>query len=275
VPRTLLTADGDAAEGAAIFSLELLGGATLRRCRKLRPEVEALPWGTLRGSGLPEDLAQAVCEGFAFAAFQEYRGAAVCAETVRALLGARAPLDLITTCSRFLVDETTHAELYARLSAELGSAPAMHFSPDQLVPRGPSDGDARSDAAELLVRYYCVGEAVSEPLLRLMWRRARHPLVRGALRILVRDEAAHAQFGWTALDWAAPGLSAEARRRLGRAAREMIVTLVTSWGGPAPDASLLGWPSAAEYGAVGRQALAERVLPRLRALGIDPGGPPR
>ncbi len=30
-----------------LFELELLGGATERRYRKMRPEVEGMPWGTL------------------------------------------------------------------------------------------------------------------------------------------------------------------------------------------------------------------------------------
>ena len=30
-----------------LFELEILGGATERRFRKMRPEVEAMPWGTL------------------------------------------------------------------------------------------------------------------------------------------------------------------------------------------------------------------------------------
>src|SRR6185503_18786968 len=98
-----------------LFELEMLGGGTERRYRRARPEVEALPWGTIeparhRGA----DLIDARMH-WTIAAFQEQRTGAACAETVRALLAARAPLDLVAAASRFPLDEIVHVEMCARV----------------------------------------------------------------------------------------------------------------------------------------------------------------
>ena len=63
-------------------------------------------------------------------------------------------------------------------------------------------------ATELVVRNFCVGEALSIPLLHGAWMRATHPLAHAVLGRIVKDEAAHGIVGWTYLDWALPQLDA-------------------------------------------------------------------
>lgn len=57
-----------------------------------------------------------------------------------------------------------------------------------------------------LIPLFCVGEAVSIPLLRGIWHAAEHPLPKAILGRIVRDEAAHGTFGFAFLDWALPQL---------------------------------------------------------------------
>ena len=54
----------------------------------------------------------------------------------------------------------------------------------------------------MIARFFCVGEALSIPLLRGTWHAARHPLPRAVLGRIVKDEAAHGVFGFMFLDWA-------------------------------------------------------------------------
>jgi len=60
-----------------------------------------------------------------------------CAATLRALIEARAPLDLIGVASRFPLDEMVHVELCARMAMELGGGTEIVHAPDELI----LDGD--------------------------------------------------------------------------------------------------------------------------------------
>ncbi len=71
-------------EALELFELDLLGGPTERRYRKARPEVEALPWGTLDPSRHTAADRIDARGHWTIAAFQEQRTGAACAETVRA-----------------------------------------------------------------------------------------------------------------------------------------------------------------------------------------------
>src|SRR4051812_1994395 len=104
-------------ESLELFELTMLGGAAERRYRRLRPEVEQLPWGALQASArsYPPALIEAARRTWTEAAFQEHRTGAACAATLKALIAARAPLDLIAMATRFPLDEMVHVELCARL----------------------------------------------------------------------------------------------------------------------------------------------------------------
>lgn len=108
--------------GAELFELELYGGGMERRYRRMRPEVEAMPWGTLDLSGISEEQLVSGRRAWTGAAFQEHRTAIACAATLRALIECRAPVDLIGVASRFPLDEMVHVELCARMAMELGVA---------------------------------------------------------------------------------------------------------------------------------------------------------
>ncbi len=112
-------------------------------------------------------------------------------------------------------------------------------------------------AAEMIVAAFCVGEAFSVPVLRGTWHAARHPLLKGVLGIIVRDEAAHGAFGWTFLDWAGDAL-APYRDRLALIARLAIEEFTAdhrrSRGCPTPtSAATAGWsPRPTSRSAAGR-----------------------
>lgn len=260
-----------------LFELYMLGGPTERRYRKMRPEVDDLPWGTLDPSRFPPDLVLAARKSWTLAAYQEHRTGAACAETVQALIRARVPVDLIAVSTRFPLDEMVHVELCARLAEELGGGTHVEHDPDQLIPSPDPALPPLLRAADCVVRYFCVGEALSIPMLRGTWQAARHPLIKAVLGRIVRDEAAHGLFGWTFLDWAEGELSAEDRRHLGKVAGLTIRALEASWktirGGPqAPADTLhaLGWMETDAYLELAARSLVTKVIEPLRARGIEP-----
>src|SRR5918996_626179 len=199
-----------------LFELGMLGGAIERRYRKSRPEVERLPWKSLRPDDFPHEMVLAARQAWTEAAFQEHRTAAACSSDLQALIAARAPVDLIAMASRFPLDEIVHVELCARLATELGGG----------IP----------------IRY--------DPLGRI-----------------VKDEAAHGQFGWVFLDWALPHLDKSERQVLREAAGRTVAAIREGWdrirerGDGEPSAiHALGWMRSTDYLELARRSMESEVL---------------
>jgi hypothetical protein len=260
-----------------LFELELVGGAIAERYREMRPEVQAMPWGTLAdalGAYTPASL-EAARRLWTAAAFQEHRTGAACAATLLSLVQARAPLDLIAVATRFPLDEMVHVELCARVAAELGGATPLSYEPDEMLGRFGAHDEPLMRAAHQVVAFFCVGEALSIPLLHGTWKAAAHPLTRAVLERIVRDEADHGQFGWAFLDWAMPHLSAADLAALGQTADLAIAGVRANWATlrarpPAPEAHSadLGWMQTEAYLALAQRSLARQVVAPLRARGI-------
>lgn len=264
--------------GSELFELTMLGGPAERRYRRLRPEVDALPWGTLDPADFPDELVRAARKAWTEAAFQEHRTGAACAAALRSLMEARAPVDLVALAARFPLDELVHVELCSRLATELGGGAPLLHDPDHLVPTPLPSTRPLFRAADLVVRIFCVGEAVSIPLLRGTFRAATHPLVRSVLGRIVKDEAAHGEFGFMFLDWAADRLTRSDRSLLGEVASETVHGLVERWEQVKRHASqdsrtaavhALGWMETEAYLSLARGSLQSCVIDPLRARGIE------
>jgi hypothetical protein len=259
-----------------VFELELVGGDVLRAYRTMRPEVEAMPWGTLDPARYPAELVLAARTSWTGAAFQEHRTGAACAATLRVLIEARAPLDLIALATRFPLDEMVHVELCARMAMELGGAIELRYQPDEML---ASFGEGEAPlvrAAHLVVAYFCVGEAISIPLLQGTARAATHDLTRAVLRRIVLDEADHGQFGWIFLDWALPLLDDAARAALAVTAGQAIAALQAAWADVrarrVPDDTGihdLGWLGSDDYLRLAARGLERQCLRPLAERGIS------
>jgi hypothetical protein len=165
----------------------------------------------------------------------------------------------------------------ARLAEEIGGGTHVEHDPDFLIPSPDEDLPPLLYAADCVVRYFCVGEALSIPMLHGTWQAAKHPLVKGVLGRIVRDEAAHGLFGWTFLDWAEDELTREDKTHLAKMAGLTIDALTASWRsisgrpmGKADDVHALGWMETDAYLALAKRSLVTKVLEPLRARGIDP-----
>lgn len=261
-----------------LFELEMLGGATARRYHKLRPEIDAMPWGTLNPDDYTPAQRIAARKAWTGAAFQEFRTGAACAATLQALFEARAPLDLIALASRFPLDEIVHVELCARIAGELGGGVEFAYDPRAMIEDPGAGCEPILRAAHLVVAYFCVGEALSIPLLHGTWKAATTPLIQQVLRRIVLDEADHGTFGWAFLDWAGPHLSADDRAALGQTADRFIGSVRASWDRlqtrpVAEGGDALGWLQTDDYLTLARQSLDKQVIAPLRARGIPLAAP--
>ena len=257
-----------------LFELELWGGAVERRYRKLRPEVEAMPWDSLDLSRADPRAVLTARSTWTNAAFQEHRTGAACAATLQALITARAPVDMVAMASRFALDEMVHVELCARLASLFGGGAPISYDPKQMILLPDAALSPRLAAAELVVRNFCVGEALSIPVLRGSWHAARQPLIRQVLARIVKDEAAHGAFGWIFLDWAEEDFSEEDRRHLATQAALTIDSVLSTWKSimpsPLDDEQRLGWMESTSYLQLAHHSLQKAVLEPLIERRIDP-----
>lgn len=270
------------ARAARRFELEMLGGPVEKRYRRMRPEVEAMPWGTLDLGGVPENERLRARLAWTSAAYQEHRTGVGVTEALGLLMQAQAPLDLIALGARFPLDETVHVELCARMAMEAGGGTDIVYDPTTMVLGATFQGRPLLRAAELMVRFFCVGEALSIPLLRGTWKAARHPLARAVLGRIVKDEAAHGTFGYMFLDWAEPQLTRDDRRRLGEAADLAIDAVLLQWDelrrrpkAEWREGNALAWMETDAYLQLAARSMNENVLEPLRARDIPVSRLPR
>jgi hypothetical protein len=263
-----------------LFEIELFGDNVEKRYRRMRPEVETMPWGTLDTSAMPATSVVLARKHWTGAAFQEHRTGIACAATLRALIECRAPLDLIAMASRFPLDEMVHVELCARMAMELGGGTEIQHDPDQMIVDADPALPPLLRAADMIARFFCVGEALSIPMLRATWHAARHPLPRAVLGRIVKDEAAHGVFGFLFLDWALESLSDADRRHVGAAVDRGIAAVRAQWraiaarrqAGDDATGDSLGWMRSDAYLELAARALDTQVKKPLSERGIPISG---
>ena len=202
-----------------IFELESIGGPFGKRLGKRRAPFDALDWS--EAIDAPPDALAAARVVWTQSAFSEYASAAAFAEISAALLAAAAPLDLVAAAGDFVMEETVHCEISARLAMRCGGAIPLEVDLTKLV-RPPRSSKPLMRAAELLVRTSCVGEALTLPLLKASQRACESPLVSSVIGLIAADESAHAELGPWFLDWAAESLTEEDRAELGVLAGDAI-----------------------------------------------------
>jgi hypothetical protein len=258
-----------------LFELSLYGEGIEKRFRRMRPEVMAMPWGTLSTEGFPEKDLILARKAWTGAAFQEHRTGIACAATLRALMECRAPLDLISVATRFPLDEMVHVELCARMAMELGGGTEIVHDPTMLIVDGDEHVSPIVRAGDLVVRFFCVGEALSIPLLRGTWKAAQHPLPRAVLGRIVKDEAVHGTFGFAFLDWACQFYSPEDLAYLGHQADRAIRAIMRQWEDlksrpprPVREGDSLAWMETGAYLRLAEKSMRDKVVQPLVARGI-------
>jgi hypothetical protein len=252
------------------FELSILGGTTERRFNGLRAKLD-FPWGALAATELPDDLRSDARNVWTRLAYIEYRSAAGMNAVAETLIAARAPLDLTAVASSFAFDELSHAEMCARVLAELGGAEPLYHQATDLIWRRPSLRlSPLLRAADIVVRVFCVAEAFALPMAQITAKQSSElPLISAVLQRIAKDEASHASFGWTFLDWAAVWLTARQRKYLARAAQETI-DAYRGMVGERTDGhgATLGWLSDQDFKVAGTRALENDVCEPLRERGI-------
>ncbi len=246
------------------FELEAIGGPLARRLARRREE-ETFAWEELDPLSRHAS-AETARLAWTRSAFSEYASAAAFAEITAGLLAVGAPIDLTAAAADFVVDEVLHAELSARIAMGLGGAVPLEVDLARLV-RPPSSRAPLLSVAEQVVRTSCVGESLTVSVL-LEAKAASIGVVGEVIGRIVRDEAEHAELGWTFLDWAAERLSASDREHLARAAEQAIASFAPLFSAECAAPSALGLLSCDVFDPAFKLALSRRVLGPLASRGI-------
>jgi hypothetical protein len=254
----------------ALFELSMLGGTIERRYNQQRAKLD-MPWGALAEAKLPSELHQEAKAVWTRITYIEYRSAAGMTAVTETLIAARVPLDLTAVASQFASDELNHAEMGARVLAELGGNDPLWHQPRDLIGfKPPMKLPPLVRAAELVVRVFCVAEAFALPMAQTTARlSAQLPLIGPVLHRIAKDEASHASFGWIFLDWANQLLTDKQRDYLAEAAMDsirMYRELVANRSDV--HSATMGWLSDHDYRKFGEQAIANDVIKPLRERGI-------
>ena len=249
-----------------LFELEAVGGPLAKRLARRRAGTESLDWAELAKHATKPGAADARIV-WTQSAFSEYASAASFAEIASGLLAAGAPIDLSAAAGDFVVDEMFHAELSARVAMALGGAVPLEVDLGRLV-RPPEAVRPLARVAELIVRTSCVGESLTVAILQTSRERAGASVIGEILLRLARDEAEHAELGWTFLDWADTRLSDDERADLGRVASAAVESFAPLFTRACAEDGSLGVMSCATFDASFAATLAHRVDEPLRARGI-------
>ncbi len=249
------------------FELEAIGGPWARRLVRRRSGFEDVAASDL-AAGLDPLVVASARHVWTQSAFSEYASAASFAAIATSLLRAGAPIDLVAAAGDFVADEVIHAELSAHLANALGGAITLDVDLNKLV-RPSGVEDPVLDAAVLLVRTSCVGEALTVPLLKSARAHAGSPVVREVIARILRDESAHAQLGPYYLDWAASRLSDEDRVFLGRVAGVAVRAYAPLFAQGCRVEPGAGALDCATFDAAFSSALRDRVLRPLAERGIE------
>lgn len=207
----------------------------------------------------------------------EYRSAALAAQVLHWSLQAGIPEPLLNVALRIVRDELDHAALSHECLCALGGD-AAPVPLDAAAMAAPGTPGILGGLVDSVVVNFCLGETFAVPLFDAMRRGTTHPAAAAALLRILRDEAAHRQFGWDLLDELlarVPGVEGRVSGALPAALagfRRAYAPEDDDAPPLSPEEIACGLLPVSAYRAVHDQALAEDVLPRFAKRGIVPAG---
>lgn len=244
-----------------------------------------IDWSGLEPSQVPAALLERAQRTWSGRAQSEYRSIQVLARFMSELLAAGDPIEVQAGAVMAIADEVRHTALTVRVVERLGATPLL---PEPLAEGESPEFSALPAAQRALgtaVSMLAVNETVSVALIEDLRARATHPVIRAVLGATLADEDTHGDFGWAYVAASLGRFDAEGRAYAAACAGAALTPLVdpararvavmaaelrqlSRW--PEPELARWGLRSPEREALVVLAAVEERVVPRLRALGIDP-----
>jgi hypothetical protein len=244
-----------------------------------------IDWSRSTAGELPAGLRDGLAAMWRARTVSEHRAIGIFQLYGLDLLAAGAPAEVLSLACRAALDEVRHAELFARLTSIYSGAPETPPPGIPPLSEDPSISLERQVAREAL--HLSIGsETYSAILLGEKRERARDPVVRDVLSVVLADEIWHARMGWSLLEAQLRGPDAAGLREFLQAELAPLFDDLTAamFGDPRalpapslapaerPLAEAHGWTAARDEYALFRAALDEVWAPGLAGLGLDTRG---
>ncbi|MFI5301561.1 MAG: hypothetical protein ACHREM_26025 [Polyangiales bacterium] len=264
------------------FELEWMGGPAEHYFHKVRSGVDELAWGTFDTKDYAPSLLDAARGLWTDLSISEYRAVASFTEVVRALVEAKAPLDLIGMAGNFVADEVLHVELASRMAMELGGGVLREIDLTRFAMRRDTRLTPLQQANELVLKVCCVSEAYANGTVQGTYKAVAHPLVKSVYARIMRDEVHHHRLGGLYFEWAAERCDDAEKQRLSavltRALEELSVLWrrrpskvtngVTEEGWSVAQIRQLGWLESESMIPLAKEVVARDILAPMAALGL-------
>lgn len=213
----------------------------------------------------------------------EFESVVIAGWMTSALARMAAPLDILGAFGRIVEDEVRHVDICSEVIWALGGTPTIPATPPPPYPGWDSDPAAEAEAITGLMSFFCIGELLSDKLLRQAELQSAEPLAQWALNEILRDEAFHGPWGFETARLYVPTWDAARKKTLVARLLEEAARLERRLGGPltAPPAvekepsrqvlalAALGLPDAPTLLAVFYETIEAQLLPRMRDIGIE------
>jgi hypothetical protein len=212
----------------------------------------------------------------------EFESVVIAGWMTSALARMAAPLDVLGAFGRIVEDEVRHVDLCSEVIWALGGTPTIPDQPPPPYPGWQDDPAASAEALTGLTAFFCVGELVSQHLLRQAEMLSSEPLASWALSEIVRDESTHGPWGYeTARLWI-PQWTKERKALLVTRLLEEVKRVERRLGGPLFPGDLekdpskesvalaaLGLPEKTILLPVFYSVIESQLVPRMKEIGID------
>ncbi|MEO3428755.1 hypothetical protein AAFN88_07865 [Pelagibius sp. CAU 1746] len=146
---------------------------------------------------LPEDVRSAGAEWWSLRAWMEHGATPYGAERLRQAIFEHMPFEVKQHVVNFIVEEMRHHEASFRIAEALGGyQPSPRSDYFQLIiPKFHDEKDERQMSFYAGMAVNTLFEQLSGELLTARYKNAKHPEIRKACKLILRDEARHVQFG--------------------------------------------------------------------------------
>ncbi len=161
--------------------------------------LKDIDWDSLKrhAETLPDEVREAGAEWWSLRAWMEHGATPYGAERYRDAVFEHLPFEVKQHVVNFIAEELRHHEASFRIADALGAYQPIPKSDyfQMIIPKFHDEADEKAMPFYAGMAVNTLFEQLSGELLTARYKNARHPAIKDACRLILRDEARHIQFG--------------------------------------------------------------------------------
>jgi hypothetical protein len=161
----------------------------------------AIPWNTFDRSKYSQETLDAAALYWSRRAWTEYTGTAECpAILLRLCMEADREIDARIFYAAQTFEETRHcmaSYIFAETLGKYSPEPPIK-PPASVMYRGIRDRVMNPDISfeAFVIAHICIGETIAAHIFEARYKNAKDPVAKELVRLIMKDEVRHVQFGW-------------------------------------------------------------------------------